>query len=41
MWYGVPMKTPGGGMITMEGLNKADLSDAEIHAVVAYLETLK
>lgn len=41
MWYGVPMKTPGGGMMVMDGLNKADLSDDEIHAVVAYLQTLK
>ncbi|PXA03155.1 cytochrome c oxidase subunit II [Coraliomargarita sinensis] len=41
MWYGVPMKTPGGGIITMEGLKEADLSDEDIHAVVAYLQTLK
>lgn len=41
MWYGVPMKTPGGGMMTMDGLDKADLSDEDIHAVVAYLQTLK
>jgi cytochrome c oxidase subunit 2 len=41
MWQGVPMKSPGGGMIVMDGLDKADLSDDEIHAVVAYLQTLK
>lgn len=41
MWYGVPMKTPGAGMIVMDGLDKADLSDKDIHAVVAYLQTLK
>lgn len=42
MWYGVPMKTPGGGMMVMEGLaDKAPLSDEDIHAVVAYLQTLK
>jgi len=35
------MKTPGGGMIVMDGLNKANLSDEDIHAVVAYLQTLK
>ena len=41
MWYGVPMITPGGGVMTMEGLNQANLTDQEIHAVVAYLQTLK
>jgi len=41
MWYGVPMKTPGGGMMVMDGLSKADLSDDDIHAVVSYLQTLK
>ena len=41
MWSGVPMRTPGGGTTIMEGLNKANLSDEDIHAVVAYLQTLK
>ena len=41
MWYGVPMRSPGGKTTIMPGLHKANLSDEDIHAVVAYLQTLK
>ena len=41
MWHGVPMRTPGGGSIVMEGLKDKNLTDEDIHNVVAYLQTLK
>ena len=41
MWYGVPMVSPGGKVMVMDGLDKANLSDEDIHDVIAYLQTLK
>lgn len=40
MWKGVPIPGPAGVQV-MEGLNKKNISDDEIHAIVAYLNLLK